>query len=186
VAAQGSTRALTVVRLAAVDITVAWRWVPVTVLGTVLLGYSILPARFPTWDSSQTWLVSAAAVLACECGLLLHELSHALVARRSGQHVERIVFHGFVAETVLSAEPTHDVLAAVIGPATNLALAGFLGALRLGFGSQEPLGALLVLLVFGNLAMAAASLQPFGESDGARALRALCARAPAGEKAVRS
>jgi Zn-dependent protease len=182
VAAQDSTRALTVARLAAIDIAFAWRWVPVTVLGTVLLGYSVLPARFPTWDSPRTWLVSVAAVVACECGLLLHELGHALAARRSGQHVERIVFHGFVAETVLSAEPTHDVLVAVIGPATNLVLAAFLGALRLGFGSQEPLGALLVLLVLANLTMAAASLQPFGASDGARALRALSSRAPARER----
>ena len=170
--AQRPSRAITVARLATVDIALAWRWAPIIVLGTVLLGYSILPLKFPNWEPSDRWLVSALAVLACEAGLLLHELSHALAARRTGQHVERIVFHGFMAETVLSAEPAHDIIAALIGPVMNLALAGFFEAVRLAFDSQGPLDVLLLLLVFGNLAMAAASLQPFGESDGARALRA--------------
>jgi len=171
-AAFPQSRAITVVRLSAIDIAFNWRWAPIVVLGTVLLGYSVLPARFPTWDTPQTWLVSAIAVAACEVGLLLHELSHALVARRRGQQVERIVFHGFMAETVLSTEPAHDALAALSGPAANLALAGVLASVRVAFSTAGPLDVLLVLLVLGNLAMAVASLQPFGESDGARALRA--------------
>jgi Zn-dependent protease len=86
--------------------------------------------------------------------------------------VERIIFHGFMAETVLTAEPPHDVLAALIGPAMNLTLAGLVEAVRIAFSSQGPLDVLLLLLVFANLVMAVASLQPFGQSDGARALRA--------------
>ncbi|HET6316333.1 MAG TPA: hypothetical protein VFG86_07740 [Chloroflexota bacterium] len=170
---QRRSRGVMVVRLSAIDIAVHWRWAPIIVLGTALLGYSILPARYPSWDVPQTWLVSALAVVACEVGLLLHELSHALVARRRGQLVERIVFHGFMAETVLGSEPAHDVLAALSGPAMNLALAGVFQALRLTLSGDSPADVLLALLVVGNLATALVSLQPFGDSDGARALRAL-------------
>jgi Zn-dependent protease len=143
----------------------------------VLLGYSVLPSRYPTWDLPQTWLVSALVVIACEAGLLLHELSHAVVARRHGQHVERIVFHGFVAETVLGSEPAHDVLAALSGPAMNLALALVFQTLRVVLQTSGPSDVLLALLVVANVAALIASLQPFGESDGARALRAWNARA---------
>jgi Zn-dependent protease len=171
--AQHWSRVFTVARIAAIDIAVNWRWGPIMLLATVLLGYSILPARFPAWELPHTWLVSAAAVVACEIGLLLHELGHALMARRRGHLVERIVFHGFMAETVLAAEPPHDALAALVGPAMNLVLAGLSEAVRIAFSSQGPLDVLLLLLVYGNVAMAAASLQPFGQSDGARALRAI-------------
>ena len=79
----------------------AWRWVPVLVLGTWLLAVNVLPARFPLWEVSTNWLTAGAAVLAGELALLLHELSHALVARGRGQEVTRIIFHGFRAQTMV-------------------------------------------------------------------------------------
>ena len=62
-------------------------------------------------------------IVAGEVALLLHELSHAFVARRSGQAVERIVFHGFVAETIVgsgSLGPGQEALVALAGPAMNV------------------------------------------------------------------
>ncbi len=164
---------ITVAYLSEIEIAIHWRWAPIVVLGTALLGYSVLPAKFPAWDVQQTWIVSALAVLACEAALLLHELSHALVARSKGQKVLRIVFHGLIAETQLHGEPSHDFAAALSGPAANIALAGILWAFRVAVSAEGPIDVLLLILVLGNLAMAVTSLQPFGDSDGARALRAL-------------
>ena len=76
--------AVTVARLDAIEIAFHWRWLPVLLLGTALLGHAILPVRFPAWQPGAIWLTSAAAVLLGECALLLHELSHALAARRRG------------------------------------------------------------------------------------------------------
>jgi Zn-dependent protease len=159
----------------AVEIRLNWRWVPVLVLGTWLLAQNVLPARFPSWELGTTWLTATAVVLAGEVALLLHELSHAVVARGRGQEVLRIVFHGFQAETVCSEglpAPAHEALIALVGPGVNLALAGFLEAVRLAFGTQGPADVVLVLLVLGNLAMALMSLVPVGGSDGGRALSA--------------
>jgi Zn-dependent protease len=167
--------AITVARVRAIDIDVAWRWVPVLMLGTWLLAVNVLPARFPLWEVSTDWLTAAAAVLAGELALLLHELSHALVARGRGQEVTRIIFHGFRAQTMVAEDlpaPAHEALIALVGPAMNLALAGSAQALRLALATQGPVDVFLLTLVLGNAAMAAMSLIPLGGSDGGRALRA--------------
>ena len=169
-------RAVTVARVQAIDITLNWRWAPVLVLGTWLLARNVLPARFPEWELSVTWITSISAVLAGEAALLLHELSHAIVARCYGQRVTRIVFHGFLAETIVGEgppAPSQVVLIALVGPAMNLALVGLAEVLRLAINSQGPLDVFLLTLVVGNAAAAAMSLLPLGASDGARALRAL-------------
>jgi Zn-dependent protease len=172
---ESSPGVLTVARLYAIEIALHWRWVLVVALGAALLAEHVLPARAPEWDAVTLWSTSLAAVLACEVALLLHELSHALVARGQGLQVQRIVFHGFIAETQLTqgADRQHELLIALIGPAMNLGLAASVQAVRLAFTPTGPAETVLVLLVIGNVAAAAMSLIPFGASDGARALRAL-------------
>jgi Zn-dependent protease len=170
------SRAFTVARVQAIEITLDWRWPPVLALGTWLLAQNVLPARFPTWESGTTWVTAAAAVLAGEVALLLHELSHALLARAHGQRVTRIVFHGFQAQTLVDRDsdaPSREALIALAGPAINLMLAGLAQAMRGFLITQGPLDAFLLMLAVGNAAAAALSLVPIGSSDGARALTAV-------------
>jgi len=168
--------ALTVARVQAIEITLNWRWMPVLALATWLLAQTVLPARFPLWEVSTNWLTSAAAVLAGELALLLHELSHAMVARGRGQEVTRIIFHGLRAETVVGEglpAPAHEALIALVGPAMNLVLAVLAQAVRLAVDAQGPIDVFFLTLVLGNVAMAVMSLVPLSGSDGARALSAL-------------
>jgi len=160
----------------AIEIALNWRWAPVLVLGTWLLAQNVLPARYPTWELSTNWITAGAAVLAGEAALLLHELGHALLARWHGQHVTRIVFHGFLAETLIGEglpEPIHEALIALMGPAINLVLAGLAEVARGALRAEGPLDVFLLMLALGNAAAAALSLLPLGASDGARALHAL-------------
>jgi Zn-dependent protease len=176
VALDRPSRALTVARVQAVEISVNWRWAPVLFLATWLLAQNVLPARFPAWEISTSWLTSAAAVIAGEAALLLHELSHAVVARRRGHRVRRITFHGFLAQTEVDEPiptPRDEALIALVGPGLNLALASLAEAIRLTLASQGPVDVFLLMGVIGNTAAAAMSLLPLGASDGARALRAL-------------
>jgi Zn-dependent protease len=168
--------ALTVARVQAIEIAVNWRWAPVMFLGTWLLAQHVIPARFPTWEISTAWVTSAAAVIAGEAALLLHEVSHAVFACRKGQRVRRIVFHGFHAHTVVDTAlpaPRDEVLIALVGPGLNLALAGIAEAMRRGLATQGPMDVALLMFVIGNAATTALSLLPLGASDGARALTAL-------------
>src|SRR5579864_5776808 len=169
-------RAVTIARVQAIEIRLAWRWAPVLLLGTYLLAQNVLPARFPSWELSTSWLTAGAAVLAGEIALLLHELGHAVVARRDGLHVTRIVFHGFHAVThvdELHDTPQHEALIALAGPCVNLALVGCALFLRVALQSTGALDAFLLMLALGNAAAAVLSLVPVGGSDGARALRGL-------------
>jgi Zn-dependent protease len=172
----GPPRAVTVARVQAIEISLDWRWAPVLLLTTWLLAQNVLPARFPTWAVTTTWLTAGAAILAGEIALLLHELGHALVAQRDGLRVTRIVFHGFHAVTHVDGDhqaPAHETLIAVAGPSVNIALAGAALALRLALASSGALDAFLLMLILGNAAAAVLSLVPLGPSDGARALRGL-------------
>jgi Zn-dependent protease len=169
-------RPRTVAHVGAIDIDLHWRWLPFVLLGTFLLAHNVLPVRFPTWDAGAWWLTSLAVVLGGEAALLLHELSHALFARRCGQEVQRIVFHGLLAETIIAdplAAPGQALTIALAGPATNLALAAGTAAARSVLGTEAALDVFLLALVVGNLVMASMSLLPMGDSDGARALGAL-------------
>jgi Zn-dependent protease len=169
-------QAITVGRVRAIEITLNWRWLPVLLLASWLLAQTVLPARFPRWEVSTNWLTSVAAVLAGELALLLHELSHALLARGRGQEVTRIVFHGLRAETVIAQGvplPAQEVLIALVGPCVNIALALLAQAVRLAGNAQGPVDVFLLTLVLGNLATALMSLVPISGSDGARALGAL-------------
>jgi Zn-dependent protease len=162
-----------------IEIAVHWRWVAVLFLCTWLLAQSVFPVRFPLWEQSTAWITSVAVVLAGELALLLHEISHAVVARNRGQSVTRIIFHGLQAETVVTQDaktPGHEALIALVGPGVNLVLAALIAALRFGLQTEGPLDLVLLLQVFSNLAMAVMSLLPIGGSDGARALRALRSR----------
>jgi Zn-dependent protease len=170
-----SAGVLTVARLRTIEIALHWRWALMLGIATALLAEYVFPPRVPDWDGPTLWLTSAAAVLASEVALLLHELSHALMARRYGLEVQRIVLHGLFAETMLrrGPNPRHELLIALVGPAMNLALAASAQSTRLAVGTSGPGDIVLMLLVIGNMAAAAFSVVPFGASDGARALRAL-------------
>jgi Zn-dependent protease len=106
--------------------------------------------------------------------VLLHELGHALVARRLGVHVSGIElsFFGGAAKMVqMPRSADHEIAIAAAGPAVSLVLGGA------GLG----LGALLHAPLFGmigwiNLVLAGFNLIPALPMDGGRILRALLTR----------
>jgi Zn-dependent protease len=170
----------------AIEIALNWRWAPILLLGTWLLAQNVLPARFPTWEVSTSWLTAVAAVLAGEAALLLHELGHALVARRDGLRVTRIVFHGFRAQTIVDSgvAAAHDTWIALAGPSVNVVLVGLAAGLRALLSTSGALDAFLLMLLLGNAAAAVLSLVPLGPSDGARVLSGLRRRRSALEAEV--
>jgi Zn-dependent protease len=110
--------------------------------------------------------------------VLLHELGHALVARRYGVHVSGIElsFFGGAAKMVqMPRSADHEIAIAAAGPAVSLVLAGA----GLGLGGLLPvswLGLLLVAIGKINLWLAAFNLIPALPMDGGRILRAVLTR----------
>src|SRR5688572_28968656 len=100
--------------------------------------------------------------------VLLHELGHALVARRLGVRVAGIElnFFGGAAKMIeLPRAANHEIAIAAAGPAVSLGLAG------LGFGLGAVTGAWLFTLIgWINLVIAGFNLIPALPMDGGRIL----------------
>jgi Zn-dependent protease/CBS domain-containing protein len=125
--------------------------------------------------TTTRYLVAAAFVVLLYASVLVHELSHSLVARGYGLPVRRIVLWpmGGVSEIDREAPtPGREFAIAAAGPALSLVLAG------IGWGiyqvaSTGVIGALVWMLLWGNVIVAGFNLLPGLPLDGGRMLRAV-------------
>ena len=124
-----------------------------------------------------TPLGSAACVVALLVSIVLHELGHALMARRYGIGTADITLYLFGGVARLERMPRSsgpELLIALAGPAVNfaivLALGGVLGLLQ-ALGLPWP--GLLVVVLGLNLFLGLFNLLPIFPMDGGRVLRAL-------------
>lgn len=132
------------------------------------LGFLLLLGFVAIWRGG---LVGVGLVLLAFASVLLHELGHAVVARRLGVRVESIElgFFGGAARMVsLPTSARHEIAIAAAGPAVSVVLA----ALGLGLGAVTGVE-LIALIGWINVVIAAFNLIPALPMDGGRILRAL-------------
>jgi Zn-dependent protease len=113
--------------------------------------------------------------------VVLHELGHALAARRYGIGTQDIILLPIGGVARLLGSPgsaVEEMVIALAGPAVNLALAGLIFAslqLAPGLAGTGVLGALLATWLRINLGLLLFNLIPAFPMDGGRVLRALLA-----------
>ena len=139
--------------------------------------FVFLYARGLVQSVPETWRypVAAAFVVLLYASVLVHELSHSLVARGFGLPVRRILLYPLGGFSEIEQEPPtpgREFLVSVAGPAVSLALAAVGYALARAVPDGSVLRVLLGQLFFANLLVGVFNLLPGLPLDGGRMLRA--------------
>jgi Zn-dependent protease/CBS domain-containing protein len=165
-------------RIAGVKVDVNWSVLVIFALIAWGLAAGRFPAAYPGHPRWAYVLAGIVAALAFLLGLLAHELSHAIVARRNGQAVEGITLWLFGGVARLEGEarsPGAELRVAGVGPLVSLVLGLVFGGIATLVAVVSHPGLLfgtLMWLGLINVALAVFNVLPAAPLDGGRLLRA--------------
>ena len=160
------------------DIKVDPSWLIIAALVTWSLSRQYFPSVLPDRTPSLYLTLAVIAMAGLFASLLLHELSHSVVARRLGVPINSITLFLFGGVAEMETEPPSanvEFWIAIAGPAMSFALAiGFWSLVQISAlaGAAPPFLALLSYLALINLVLGLFNLVPAFPLDGGRLLRA--------------
>ena len=162
-------------RIFGVPVEVNISWILVFLLLTYLLAGEFEDARL-RWPMAQRWSVAMIIVVLFFLSVLLHELSHSVMALSKGIPVRGITLFIFGGVSRLDKEPERpliEFMVVAVGPLMSIALAAVLGGIWFLMGrGDSPVEVVLVLLMWTNLSLGVFNLVPGYPLDGGRLLRA--------------
>ena len=139
------------------------------------LSASFFPEQLPGKSSLTYWLMGIFSALMLFASVLMHELSHSLVAKAKKIKVESITlffFGGIAGIDDEEIKPGAEFLMAVAGPLFSLLLSGIFYSLFFLI-QNEIIKSIAYYLSFINLIIAVFNLIPGFPLDGGRAFRAI-------------
>ncbi len=160
-----------------IEINIDASWLIIFVLVTWTLAGSQFPTQYPGWSPLLYWIVGIATSILFFASILGHELAHSLIAIQRGEKVRSItlfIFGGVAQITEEPERPLTELLMALAGPLSSLAIAAAFWALwLLTRDVTEPVAALARYLAIINASLAFFNLIPGFPLDGGRVLRAV-------------
>lgn len=164
------------VRLLGFDILIHWSWLVIATLFTWSLATGYLPDVYPAWSAERRWIVAAVTSVLFFSSVLVHELSHSVVARARGLAVSSITLFLFGGVSSLGSEPRSardEFWIAVVGPLTSFAIGAVAAGIWLLARDQDAavVAAIAGYLAYINVAVGIFNLLPGFPLDGGRVLR---------------
>ncbi len=163
-----------IARVLGIPIYLHFSWLIVFALIVWTLSTGYFPAHYPDLPASSNWAKGLVASVLFFVSILLHELGHAVVARRHGLRTRSITLFIFGGVAQLERDPKDgraEFWMAAAGPGVSLVLAGiFYASAVLPFVSAS-IAAVAKYLAVINLLLAVFNLVPAFPMDGGRLLR---------------
>ena len=165
-------------RIAGIPIGIHPLWLVIVGLITWGLGSTYFPDADPGLSDTAAYVLGLVSALGLFAGILLHELAHAVVARRHGIEVEEIDLWLLGGVSRLEGEaqdPSDELRFAAAGPAATAVIVVALALIWVAIAAQLPSWgrALLDYALFINIAILVFNLLPAFPLDGGRIARAL-------------
>ncbi len=170
---RGSTKLFTIF---GIDIKIHFTWWFVFILLAWSLSASFFPHYFPEQTEIMYWTMGIVASLLLFVSVLLHELSHSLVAQAKRIKVESITlffFGGVAGITKEEMKPSTELQMALAGPIFSLFLGGIFLLIYKFNGNFLFVEAISFYLYRLNFILAIFNLIPGYPLDGGRAFRAI-------------
>ncbi len=153
-------------------------WIFLALLVTWSLARGLFPIWYEELPPATYWWMGIAGALGLFSSLILHELSHSLVARRYGLQIKGITLFIFGGVAEMEEEPRSpkcEFLMAIAGPIASFFLALFFHLIaKIGAAQDLPVPILGVIeyLALVNVILGGFNLVPAFPLDGGRAFRA--------------
>jgi Zn-dependent protease len=165
-------------RLAGIPIGIQPLWLLIVALITWSLGDVYYPDQVPGIAPAAAYGLGLLSALLLFASILLHELGHALVARRHGVEIEEIDLWLLGGVARMSGHPraaADELRFALAGPAVTLAIATLFGLVALALPASAPsaLSAVVAYQLLINVVILGFNLLPAFPLDGGRVARAL-------------
>lgn len=169
-------RHVTLFRLLGFEVKLDLSWIFLAVLVTWTLAAGYFPSAHPGLGAPAYWSMAVVGAAGLFASIILHELSHSVVARGYGMQISGITLFIFGGVAEMREEPPSaraEFFMAIAGPIASLVLAGLFSLAAAMAGAETPFGIVLGYLALINLILAVFNMVPAFPLDGGRALRAV-------------
>lgn len=160
-----------------IGVDVSWFFIAILLSWTLASGY--FPYYYPKLNPQSYWLMGILGMLGLFASVVLHELGHAIVARRFELKISQITLFIFGGVAELRSEPPSpkaEFFVAVAGPIVSVVISFFMTMLTV-FGEQAGLPIAFTgvtsYLAFINMVIVIFNLIPAFPLDGGRIFRSV-------------